>query len=169
VHLTVELTFPANVEDVAAMLANEEFVRWRAERSTGGGEVEQADVTGSPESGFTVAVRRTLPTDLIPVQARPFVGSQLEVRQAEAWEAPSGDRRVGTVALEIAGAPVRVTGTISLEATPDGGTRQVYVGVVHASMPLFSAVIEEATAGAVRSTLTAEGEAGREWLARSDV
>lgn len=167
-HLTVELTYPASVEDVVAMLADESFVRWRAQRSTGsGGTVEQADVTGTAEAGFTVAVRRTLPTDLIPAQVRPFVGGQLEVRQAEAWEAPTGPRRVGTVALEITGAPVRVTGTVALEPLPEGGARQVYDGEVRASVPLFGAVVAQAAADAVRSTLEAEGRAGREWLANA--
>ena len=167
-HLTVELTYPASVDDVATMLADESFVRWRAERSTRGGRVEQADVTGSPDAGFTVAVRRTLPTDQIPTQVRAFVGSELEVRQAEAWEAPSGGRRVGTIAVEIAGAPVRLTGTVRLEPLPDGGARQIYDGDVRASVPLFGAVVAEAAAGAVRSTLEAEGRAARQWLEGSD-
>jgi len=121
-------------------------------------------VTGSPADGFTIAVRRTLPTDLIPAQVRPFVGDELEVRQAEVWEAPSGDRRTGTIAVEIAGAPVRVTGTVRLEPTADGGTRQVYDGEVRATVPLFGAAVAEAAARAVRSTLEAEGAAGQEWL-----
>ncbi|WP_036967532.1 DUF2505 domain-containing protein, partial [Promicromonospora kroppenstedtii] len=94
-HLTVDLTFPADIDDVSAMLADESFVRWRAQRSTGSvnGVVEQADVTGTAAGGFTVVVRRTLPTDIIPVQARPFVGAHLEIRQAEAWEAAADGRR----------------------------------------------------------------------------
>lgn len=163
-HLTVELTFPADADEVVAMLADEAFVRWRAAR-TAEGTVEQVDVAGTPGTGFTVVVRRTLPTDLIPTQVRPFVGDHLEVRQAEAWEPAAGGRRVGTVAVEIAGAPVRVTGTVSLEPLPDGGTRQVYDGVVRASVPLFGSVVADAAARAVRATLEAEGEAGREWLA----
>ncbi|QAY68942.1 DUF2505 domain-containing protein [Xylanimonas protaetiae] len=166
-RLTVELTYPASVDVVAAMLADAEFVRWRARRSTGTGTVEQADLSGTVADGFTVVVRRTLPTDLIPPQVRPFVGDRLEVRQAEVWEAPQGDHVVGTVALEIAGAPVRVTGTVRLEPLPDGGTRQVYDGEVRASVPLFGAVVEEAAARSVRSTLLAEGEAGVQWLGRA--
>jgi hypothetical protein len=166
VHLTVELTYAADADAVAAMLADESFIRWRARRGPGG-HVEQADVTGSPAAGFTIAVRRTLPTDLIPAQVRPFVGDHLEVRQVEAWEAPSGDLRTGTIAVEIAGAPVRVTGTVRLEPTGDGGTRQVYDGEVRAMVPLFGAAVAEAAARAVRSALEAEGEAGQEWLSAS--
>jgi hypothetical protein len=167
VHLTVDLTFPANIDDVSAMLADESFVRWRAQRSTGSvnGHVEQVDVTGTAADGFTVVVRRTLPSDIIPVQARPFVGAHLEIRQAEAWEPASEGRRTGTVALEILGAPVRVTATAALVALPDGGTRLTYAGDVRATVPLFGAVIEEAAVSAVRTTLETEAEAGRDWLA----
>lgn len=166
-HLTVDLTFPANIDDVSTMLADESFVRWRAQRSTGSvnGAVEQADVTGTAATGFTVVVRRTLPTDIIPVQARPFVGAHLEIRQAEAWEAATEGRRAGTVAVEILGAPVRVTATAILTGQLDGRTRLTYSGDVRATVPLFGAVIEEAAATAVRTTLETEAEAGRDWLA----
>jgi hypothetical protein len=167
VHLRVDLTFPANLDEVSEMLADETFVRWRAQRSTGSvhGVVEQADVTGTAETGFTVVVRRTLPTDMIPVQARPFVGAHLEIRQAEAWEPAADGRRPGTVAVEILGAPVRVTATAALTELPDGGTRLTFAGDVRATVPLFGAVIEEAAVSAVRTTLETEAEAGRDWLA----
>jgi hypothetical protein len=163
VHLTVELTFPTDADDVAAAFADEEFVRWRAHRAASG-TVEQVDVSGSPASGFTVAVRRTLPTDLIPPQVRPFVGDHLEVRQAEAWEGATSGRRVGTVAVEIAGAPVRLTGTVTLEPLPGGGCRQVYDGEVHASVPLFGDAVAQAAARTVRATIEAEGAAGVLWF-----
>ncbi len=171
-HLRVELRFPAPVHDVGAMLADESFVRWRAERSgSPGGAVQQVDVAGDAAGAFTVAVRRTLPTDQIPAHVRSFVGGGLELRQAEAWEAEHDGARRGTVSLEIAGAPVRLTGTVTL--TPDGaeggapgGTVQTYEGEVRASVPLFGSAIEEAAADAVRTALAAEERAGREWLAR---
>lgn len=165
-HLTVEQTYPASVEDVAAMLADAAFIRWRAERTGGRGTVESADVTPDGLGGFMILVRRTLPTDVIPAQARPFIGDRVEVRQAEVWEpAREDDRRVGTAALEITGAPVFVTGTVTLESTDDGGTRNIYAGEVRATMPLFASVVEAATINTLRKTLTAEEEAGREWLA----
>lgn len=165
-HLRVDLTFPADIDDVSAMLADEAFVRWRAQRSTGSvpDAVEQADVTGTTSTGFTVVVRRNLPTDLIPVQAQPFVGAHLEIRHAEAWEPAADGRRTGTVAVEILGAPVRVTATAVMSSLPDGGTRITYDGDVRATVPLFGTVIEEAAVSAVRTTLESEAEAGRDWL-----
>lgn len=169
-HLSVDLRYPASVQAVGAMLADESFVRWRAERAGGpGAEVQQVDVTGTADGAFTVAVRRTLPTDQIPAHVRSFVGTGLEIRQAEAWEAEHDGVRRGTVSLEIAGAPVRLTGTVRLapDAAGAGGTLQSYAGEVRASVPLFGSVIEEAAAEAVRTALAAEERAGQEWLARA--
>jgi hypothetical protein len=165
VHLSVDLHYPAGLDEVTRMLASEAFVRWRAQR-TGGSQalVELADVTGSIDEGFSVVVRRTLPTDQIPGHLRAFVGNALEVRQAEVWEPADGDVRRGTVSLEITGAPVRMTGTVMLEALPDGGTRHSYDGELKATVPLFAAAVEEAAAGAVRTTLASEEQAGVEWL-----
>lgn len=170
-HLTVDLTYPASRDEVAAMLADERFVRWRSERTVGagtpgGGTVAQADVTGSTRNGFTVVVRRTLDTDQIPAQARALVGNSLEIRQAEAWEAEADGQRLGTLSVEIIGAPVRISGTVRLASLPDGaGTSLTYDGDVRATVPLFGTVVEDAAARAVRTALEAEAEAGRAWLA----
>jgi len=168
VHLSVELRYAAPVPVVGAMLADEPFVRWRAERSGGpGAQVEQVDVTGTAADGFTLAVRRTLPTDQIPAQVRSFVGGRLEIRQAEAWEPERDGVRTGTVSLEITGAPVRLTGTVRLAPGADPGTTvQTYAGEIKASVPLFGGAIEAAAADAVRAALAAEERAGQEHLAR---
>ena len=167
-HLSVELHYPAPVPTVGAMLADESFVRWRAERSGGpGAQVEQVDVTGDADSGFTVAVRRTLPTDQIPAHVRGFVGGRLEIRQVEVWEPERDGVRTGTVSLEITGAPVRLTGTVRLADGPQpGSAAQSYRGELKASVPLFGGAIEAAAGDAVRAALAAEERAGREWLAR---
>ncbi|BDZ42822.1 hypothetical protein GCM10025865_21210 [Paraoerskovia sediminicola] len=162
-HLTATQSYTAPVERVAAMLADVEFVRWRAKWSSGEGDVEQAEVTGTSTTGFTVVVRRTLPTDSIPAQARALVGDRVEVRQIEAWEPPAGGELRATVTVEITGAPVRLTGTVAL--TPDGPrTNQVYDGEIRATVPLFGHVVEKATESALREALTTEQRAGQAWL-----
>ncbi|GII99281.1 uncharacterized protein DUF2505 [Sediminihabitans luteus] len=163
-ELTVTLTFDAAPDAVAAMLADAEFVRWRAAWSSGEGTVEQADVTRAADGGFTVSVRRTLPSALIPPQARAFVGDRLEIRQVEVWGPPVEGVRSGTVAIEITGAPVRVTGTVRLAAGADGGSAQTYTGEVRATVPLFGSMVEQAAASAVRDALHAEESAARAWL-----
>jgi hypothetical protein len=163
VHVRVELRYDAEVPAVAAMLADPGYARARVEAS--GAAVEQADVTGTPDGAFTVATRRSLPTEQIPAQARSFVGSTLEVRQAEAWEAPEGGVRRGSVVVEISGTPVRLTGTVTLEPAGSTGSVLTYDGELRAHIPLFGSAVEKAASGAVRSALAAEQVAGSRWLA----
>ena len=161
-HVRVQLRFNAPVPAVAAMLSDVDHARARVE--AGGGTVEQADVVGSAEGAFTVTTRRSMPTDQIPAQARSFVGSRLEVRHVEAWEAPEPDgTRRGSVVVEINGAPVRLTGTVAL--APDAaGSTVTYDGDLKATVPLFGSAVEQAAVGAVRSALEAEQDAGNRWL-----
>jgi len=171
VHVRVQLRYDAEAATVAAMLADPGYARARVEAS--GAAVEQADVTGTADGAFTVATRRSLPTEGIPAHARSFVGSTIEVRQVEAWEAPEeGGLRRGSIVVEISGTPVRLTGTVTLE--PDGGgggggggggSVLTYDGDLKAAIPLFGAAVEQAASGAVRTALEAEGEAGVRWLA----
>jgi hypothetical protein len=165
VHVRVELRYAAPVPAVAAMLADPGYTRARVEASGAG--VLQADVTGTPDGAVTVTTRRSTPSDQIPAQARAFVGSTLEIRQVEAWEAPTadGDTRRGTVAVEIPGAPVRLTGTVTLATDGPDASVLTYDGDLKASVPLFATAIEQAAAGAVRSALQAEQDAGERWLA----
>ena len=164
--LIVEQTYPWSITEVAAMLTDVSFVRWRAEHVTGTGTVSQAEVDHDDAGGVTIMVRRTLPTDLIPAQVRAIIGDSVEVRQAEVWVAPAGERIDGTAAAEIVGVPIRIHGTVALESLPDGGTRKTYSGEIQATIPLFAQVVEQAVEKTLRRTLAREEAAGREWLAR---
>ena len=88
------------------------------------------------------------------------------MRQVEAWEAPAADgSRVGTVVVEIAGAPVRLSGRTALTPTGTGATTVTYDGDLRATVPLFASAIEQATAGAIRSALEVEQDVARRWIA----
>ena len=67
--------------------------------------------------------------------------------------------------VEIAGAPVRLSGRTSLTGTAAGSTTVAYDGDLRASVPLFGSAIEQATAGAVRSALEVEQDVARRWIA----
>ena len=163
-HLTAQARYDADLGRVAAMLADEGFVAAKVRAS--GAVSEQVDVVGGADEAFTVTTRRQMPTTDIPAQFRSFVGATLEVRQVEAWEPPDDRRpgRRGTVVVEITGAPVRLTGTLTLTEEA-GGTVQRLDGELKASLPLFAGAVEEATAGAVRSAVEAEERAAAAWLA----
>ena len=68
--------------------------------------------------------------------------------------------------VEIIGAPVRMTGTITLIPDEGGGCTETFAGLVKASVPLFAAAVENGTAAALREAVAAEERVSRDWLAR---
>lgn len=162
-RLRVTHELPGDAVAVARMLADPAYVDAKVRAS--GAEDRQVDVTGSAGDAFTVTTRRSLPTAQIPAHLAGLVGSVIEVRQVEAWEAPEADgTRAGTVVVEIVGAPVRVTGRTALTASTDTTTTLAYDGDVRAALPLFATPVEEAAAQAVRTALDAEAAVARSWL-----
>jgi hypothetical protein len=164
VHLHVQLELATDVDAAGRMVAEREYAEEKGRAM--GAVQQQVDVVGDPAGAFTVTARRALPTDDIPPHVRPFVGQQLDVRQIEAWEAPSGGERHGTVAVEITGAPVRLTGTMVLAPAGDGASTLTYDGELKASIPLFGAAVEQAAGQAIEAGLVAEGRVAAGWIAR---
>jgi hypothetical protein len=163
VRFDATIDYPADVDTVAAMLADEEFVR-RKIAATGALDSTQEVIREG--DAFTVTTRRQLPTDQVPSSFRSLVGQSLDVRLVEAWEAPHTDgTRAGTLSLDIVGAPVRVNGRMSLRPGPDGGTVQSFSGDITASIPFFGKPIEKAAAGAVDQVLAVERSIGLDFLA----
>lgn len=179
-HLSEMLVLPTDPRTAARLLADPDYVREKVVAS--GATCEQVDVThddtapdeaaphgAAPDAApgaFTVTSRRLLPTEQIPPQVRAFVGNRIEVRQVEAWEAPDDEgARVGTVVVEVPGAPVRLAGRVTLVAHGPAATAIRYDGELRAGVPLFGAAVEEATAGAIRAALAAEAQVAQRRLA----
>lgn len=163
-HLHVQLELATDVDTASRMVADPAYAQARGRAM---GAVEQhVDVVGDPGGAFTVTARRALPTDDIPPHVRPFVGQQLDVRQIEAWEPLHGAERRGTVAVEIAGAPVRLTGTMVLAPAGEGASTLTYDGELKASIPLFGAAVEQAAGQAIEAGIAGEGRIAAEWIAQ---
>lgn len=156
------IDYPAETEAVAAMLADEEFVRRKVEAS---GALESSVEVLREGEAFTVTTRRQMPTDQVPSAFRSLVGQRLDVRLVEAWQEPHADgSRSGTLSLDIVGVPVSVRGRMTLHPT-DAGAEQSFAGDITASIPLFGRPIEKAAAGAVDKVLAVERRIGLEFLA----
>ena len=123
-------------------------------------------VTPGADGLTTIAVRSLIPTAAIPAHIRGFVGAHLDVRQVDVWEDAEAGASRATIAVEIIGAPVRMTGTITLVPDADGGCTETFAGLVKASVPLFAAAVENGTAAALREAVAAEERVSRDWLAR---
>lgn len=156
-------TFSASVDAVVQMLASEDFAHARA--GAGGGEGGEAWVDGSAETAFTVSVRRVVPASSIPREFRSFVGGDLHVRYTEAWQAPDGDERVGTFAVEILGAPGHAAGALALTGA-GASTVLVAKGDVKVQIPLIGGMVEKAVTDAVIKGLDLELSEADAWLAR---
>ena len=147
------------------MLADDEFVRRRAAAAGGGDDEGDVWVEGTADTAFSVSIRRVVPASSIPKEFRSLVGSELHVRYTEAWEAPTGDDRVGTFAVEIVGAPGHAAGALGLSPAGDG-CDFLATGDVKVSVPLFGAMVERAVKDAVLKGLEAELAAADAWLVR---
>lgn len=162
-HFSATIDYPADVETVAAMLGDEAFVEEKIRASRAVDASQQIVRDGQ---AFTVTTRRVMPVELVPARFRSFAGKGVEVRMVEAWQAPGPDgARRGTLSVDLAGLPVRVTGSMAL--TPSGaGCVQTYAGEVKASVPIVGGPIERAAVGAVQKVVDVERRLGLEHLAR---
>lgn len=160
-RLSVEQKLPVPPGELMTLMSDEAFVVFRA--SVESTTVEGIVVDPAADGSLTITLRRTMPTTQIPAQVRAFVGSRLEVRHVEVWEPPQPGRWFGTVAVEITGTPVRMSGTVTLTEA-DAGSAVTYDGTVTASLPVFGAAVEEAAAATLRTVLDAEAGRVRAWV-----
>lgn len=163
-HLNVSIDFALSVDEVVELLVNKEFLQFKAKKSHT--ELLTADIIRHGDGALTSAVRRTMSAEFIPQNLKTFVGNQLEVRQTEAWAeaALSPGQRHGTFALEITGAPVRMSGNMVVRPTKDGSTLE-YNGDVVAAVPLFASTVETAVGQAITKVLESEEDYAKQWLA----
>ena len=155
--------FEASLARVSAMLEDDEFARVRAEAM--GSAVLDVDVDRRSSGALVVCLKAAVPASSIPAEFRSFVGRDLAITYTEAWEPLTDVDRVGTFAVDVAGAPGHVAGAIGI--TADGaGTELLATGDVIASVPFVGAMIEKAVGGAVQKALAAEMTAADAWLAR---
>ena len=161
--LHAEQRFPATPDEVAMMLADEEFVqRWC--KATHAATVTVA-VDGQPPGPFTVTSTRAYPTDSFPSVARRFVGDALEIAQTDRWSAVGDGTWAGESDVNTTGAPARMKARLTL--VPDGDmTRQVIDGELKAAIPFIGAKVESLMYDAITGALAVMERVGRDWLMR---
>jgi hypothetical protein len=163
VDLHAEQRFPAAPDEVAAMLADEDFVR-RWCQATHAAQVTVA-IDGAPPAPFTVTTKRAYPTDSFPSFARRFVGDALEIGQTDHWSASGDGTWVGESEVATTGAPARMQARVTL--VPEGDmTRQVVHGQLKAAIPLVGGKVEALMYDAITGALAVMERVGRDWLMR---
>jgi hypothetical protein len=153
-RLAVHYDYTAPPDRVARLIADRTFSLEAAQAA--GAESCQVEVDPEPSGAFTLTARFVSPGAQLPPQVRAVLPQGLEIRQAQVWDAPEPDgRRHATLAGEIVGAPVRITGRISLTSAP-GGSRLAFACDVRAQVPLLAQTIEKAATPAVLAYLAAQ-------------
>jgi hypothetical protein len=160
-----EMSYPAPLERVVAMMIDPEFQRTRCESQ----HALDWTITVDPEDAtpatprITVTTRRKLPTDQIPEFVRKFVGAAIQLEEITTWLPGDADSRTAEVRLSVAGAPVTMTGRYVF--TSEGaGTREVADGKVKASIPFLGGKVEEAVLPIILTGLGADEKLGAAYL-----
>ncbi|MFI5694571.1 DUF2505 domain-containing protein [Kribbella sp. NPDC051586] len=165
--LSLATTYDASPEEVFAMITDITFQEQVFERL----RVQSYDVVvgDAGGNGDDLAVRfhwQTQAAD-VPVVARRFVGTTLELAQNKVWHRPDvNGAREADVDGGVTGVPVKVSGTTRI--VPAGrGTTQAFDLQVTASVPMVGKGIEQVVADAVRIRLEKKFEVARAWLSGS--
>lgn len=151
-RITHELTYDAPLEEVRAMLLDEEFrkavaVAQRAKRST-------VEIEGS-----SVRFETVQPADGIPSFAKKFVGDEIVIDQRETWTGNTAD-----VHVAIPGKPGDMKGSAALRTVGDQTVETVDL-TVKVNIPLVGGKIEGLIGDMLVKALKAENRAGKEYLA----
>lgn len=148
------MSYTASVEDVAALYADPEYGKSRAESF--GSAQAKVTITGDAASSFTVRTTVIAPKALIPAKYRSLVGDSVEVTETQRWNAPSGaDDRTGTMTIEVKGAPMSFDGTFTVKPTSSGCRLDVSASL-SVKIPLMGSAIEKAAAPQIGKVLKHE-------------
>jgi hypothetical protein len=170
VRLHEQIRYEAGPDLVFAMVTDQDFQDLKCQAT--GALSHAVTIVTTADGGAVVTTTRVLPTDTMSDAVRGFLGASLNVTQVETW-GPSDTEggRHGTVTVDIAGAPVRFRGTISLRIAGEdpssgvaAGTVETVDGELKASVPFIGPSVEKAAAPAISSAIKVEQECGTAWL-----
>ena len=161
--ISATFDYAATPDEVFAMIADREFQNLKCVAT---GALGHSVSIGTEGDRTLIVSRREMPTDGFPDFVKSFVGSTLAVTETQDWgPRDAGGGRQGVLAVALAGAPVDLTGTLSLAAAGEGCVESVDSDL-RARMPLIGGKIEKAAAPAIESAMNVERETGQAWLRR---
>jgi hypothetical protein len=156
------LDYAATPHQVFAMLTDEDFQVRKCE-ATGAASYAVSITTDGDRT--VIVSSRDLPTDDFPDFVKSLVGATLAVTETQDWGPAAKDgTRQGALTVDIAGAPIDLAGSLSLEPGGQGSVESVQ-GDLKARIPLLGGRIEKAAAPAIESAIRVEREIAEAWLA----
>lgn len=161
-RISATFEYAATPETVFAMLADEAFQERKCEAT--GARSHAVAITVNGERTVIVS-SRDLPTDQFPDFVKGLVGATLAVTETQDWGPPASDgARRGVLTVDITGAPIELSGTLTLRPGGVGSVESVE-GDLKARIPLLGGRIEKAAAPAIESAIRVERKVAESWLA----
>lgn len=156
-------TYAAPIETVKAMFADEAFIRAKYE-GMGHREVDIAECTRT-DDGLTVRSTRVVEVDL-PGFAKKVMTPVNTMTQVDTWTDDGAGGWSGTFDVEVKGAPVHVSGTMSLRAADDSSCVHEVTTDTDVKVRIIGGKIREwAEKNDVPKTMAAEFAAADAWIA----
>ena len=157
-RLVHELTYDAEMSDVAAMLADPAF---REEVCDHQGVLRHLVSVEADDTGTEVTIDQVQAAHGIPSFARKFVGDEINIVQEETRTTPDE----GVIRVTIPGKPGEISGTARL--TESGGVTTEKVDLsIKVNIPLVGGKIEGLISDLLLKALRAENHVGRDYLSR---
>ena len=168
----LEIPIDHEIREVISAFDDEAF--WEHKSLVGQTAISQLDISGTSEDGFVVSIKRSFANTRIKSEFSSFLPDTVEFRLVEAWseakEGPEGNR-YGTVSVEVAGVPVRISGFVKLlndEPNQAADTSKlVYQGDITTNIPLVGHFIESAISQALTDFLQQDADILHSWLIQS--
>jgi len=157
-RLTHELTYDAEMAEVAEMLADPSF---REEVCEFQGVKRSMVSIDSDDNGMEVTIDQIQAAKGIPSFAKKFVGDEINIVQQEFWKSPDE----GDIKVTIPGKPGEMSGTARLSESGGVTTEKVEM-TVKVNIPLVGGRIEGLIADLLLKALKAENVVGRDYLSR---
>ncbi|MGL5864588.1 MAG: DUF2505 domain-containing protein [Dermatophilaceae bacterium] len=161
-RLTLREDLAAAPDAVYAVLIDRSFHDAKCAATSEGGSYT-TDITPRV-TGHRVRTERDLPATGLPDVARSFVGDRLTVVEVLEW-IPDGGGHRAALTLHVSGAPLTLTGTLTLGPSGAGST-ECLDAELRATVPFIGAKIERSAAVPIRAAFDIEIELLRTWLTR---
>lgn len=160
---TITLTYPAGPERVAAMLADPDYQRKRAERA----DLSDASIDVAVRGrGFVSTISGSVPPERLPSAAKRFIRSAPSFNLSESWGEPADDgSRTGGVDVALKGAPVHAGATTAMRPAGEDVTELTVEVDLSVNVPLVGHTIEEKAMSLTDRAIADEKARATAWLA----
>lgn len=160
--LTHAIPYPGPVEHAWSMISDPGYQRAKLEDAA----ASNTEVTIEPaaEGGTRILLERDNPVQGVPAAVRRLVGETTHVIEEVVWSAPGPDgSRTAAHDTRFIGAPVTMTGRMTLSPAPGGAATLSLTVQLHSAVPLLGGKVEQAAADQTVAALDREAAFAAAW------